>query len=73
MQGREHVSGRSDQAPLAGQADHCGSASHAEAELLGHRSPGAFINQYQHQLAAAQGQADAGSFSLIEIGASVSG
>ena len=53
MQGSEHVSGRSDQAPLASQADYGGGAGHAEAKLLGHRPPGTFINQQKHRLAAA--------------------
>lgn len=60
MQCREHISGRSDQPALAGQADHGGGAGHAEAELLGHRPPGTLIDQQQRRFAAAQGQADAG-------------
>jgi hypothetical protein len=33
MQCREHISGRIDQAALAGQADHGGGAGHSEADL----------------------------------------
>ena len=67
VQRGENGPGRGDQALLAGQADHCGSAGQLQAKLAGHLPAGALIDQQQHLWAAGQSQADAGGLAFIEV------